>query len=105
MFDNCIACVDLEQAPPMSTPTSTALGKRPLGHSSLDSQPPTAKASRLDVDALIASLEEDAAALAKIGGEALSKEQHRRVAQESYQHRFRALWDQSGLRGRANAHP
>jgi len=67
-----------------ATPVSTALGKRPLETpASSDSQPPTAKAPRLDTDILLATLEETAAALAKIGGEALSEEQIKRLSDVS----------------------
>jgi len=65
------------------TPTSTALGKRPFVPASSGSQPPTAKAPRLDPDALITSLKESAAALIKIGGEALSDHHRQDLADVS----------------------
>jgi len=62
-------------SPATPTPNSTALGKRPLAPNTSGSQPLTVKTPRLDTNTLLATLKETAAALTKIGGEALSEEQ------------------------------
>jgi len=90
-----------------ATPVSTALGKRPLETpASSDSQPPTAKAPRVDTDILLATLKEAFAALEKVDGEALSVEQIQELSGFSsvfYRMRSNACCARGGRQARQRA--